>query len=118
MKTDDFMAKVIAHTSTGPGISTAFKELLNFEDNELYFEKDQRLSGKTVLEATSCLDKATLAGIIRNGKLVLNPEEGIVLNEDDTMILFERSKGSYRINEVNLKTDHVRIQQDPSDHHR
>lgn len=103
MKTDDFMAKVIAHTSTGPGISTAFKELLNFEDNELYFEKDQRLSGKTVLEATSCLDKATLAGIIRNGKLVLNPAEGTVLNEDDTMILFERSKGSYRINEVNLK---------------
>ncbi len=103
MKTDDFMAKVIAHASTEPGISIAFKELLNFEENELYFEKEERLVGMNVMQATSSLDKATFAGIKRGSKVTLNPYKNVNIEKEDELILFEKNRGSYRIIPSDLK---------------
>lgn len=98
LKTDDFMAKIIAHTATEPGLSIAFKELLNFEENELYFEKNQVFIGKSVLEISGMLEKASLVGIKRKGKIILNPGRDMIVEEDDRLILFEESQSSYRIN--------------------
>ncbi|MBR4462491.1 MAG: hypothetical protein IKS51_07940 [Erysipelotrichaceae bacterium] len=103
LKTDDIMAKMIARTSTEPGLSIAFKELLNFEGNELYFERDDRFPGKSVLELAGFIDDATLVGIERNGKTILNPKRDVIVKEEDELLLFETSKGSYSVNEVGMK---------------
>ena len=106
LKTDDVMAKIIAHTSTEPGLSIAFKELLNFEHNEFYFEKEYQLMGKTCFEATRCLNKASIVGIQRDGKTVLNPDKNTVIEINDDVILFEEHKGAYEIvEEDNKKID-------------
>ena len=102
-KTNDIMAKIIAHTSTEPGLSQAFKELLNFEGYELYFEKDDRLINKSVVEIASCLSQATLVGIKRNDEIILNPNKDLIINENDELILFELKQGSYKIKDINLK---------------
>lgn len=102
-KTDEIMAKMIAHTATEPGLSLAFKELLNFEGNELYFEKDERFCNKTVLELSGYIDNATLIGIKHNGKTALNPSRDTVIEEGDEVLLFEISKGSYHINNIGEK---------------
>lgn len=103
LKTDDVMAKMIAHTSTEPGLSIAFKELLNFEENELYFEKDNRFVGKSVYELASYIDKATLVGIKKDNKTILNPNRDVIVEKDDEVLLFELRKGSYSINDVGNK---------------
>ena len=103
LKTDEIMARIIAHTTTEPGLSIAFKELLNFEENEFYFETEKRFIGKNIKEITSCLDKASIVGIRRNNKTVLNPETDTIINENDELILFEQEKGSYTIVENKLK---------------
>ena len=103
LKTDDIMARIIAHTSTEPGLSIAFKELLNFEENEFYFEKEYKLIGKNILEATKCLNKASIVGVQRDGKTTLNPDKDMVIEINDDVILFEQSKGSYEVVEENEK---------------
>lgn len=103
LKTDDIMAKMIARTSTEPGLSLAFKELLNFEGNELYYEKDERFTGKSVMELAVCIDNATLAGVRRKNRTILNPKRDIVIGEDDEVLLFEISKGSYRFTDTGMR---------------
>ena len=103
MKTDDFMAKVIAHTSTEPGLSTAFRDMLNFEGDEFYFEEDVRFIGKSVLELISSIDKAVLIGIIRKDEFILNPEKEIVIELGDKLILFEEEKGAYELKDIDIK---------------
>ena len=103
MKTDDVMAKIIAHTSTEPGLSIAFKELLNFEHNEFYFEKEYKLMNKSFFEATTCLNKASIVGIRRDGKTILNPKKDMIIEINDDVILFEQQKGAYEIVEEDAK---------------
>ena len=103
MKTDDFMARVLAHTSTEPGLSIAFRDLLNFEGAEFYFEEDVRFIGKSILELASFIDRAVIMGIIRNGKFNLNPDEDYVVELGDKLIMYEDTKGSYEIKEIEMK---------------
>ncbi|MBO4919889.1 MAG: hypothetical protein J5365_07020 [Erysipelotrichaceae bacterium] len=103
LKTDDIMAKMIAHTATEPGLSVAFKELLNFEGNELYFEQDERFYGKSVFELAIYIDKATLVGVKHNGKVKLNPDRNTVIQEGDEVLLFEEDESTYEVNEIELK---------------
>ena len=103
LKTDDIMAKIIAHTATEPGLSFAFKELMNFEQNEFYFENEKKLVGKSILEASRYIDHAVLAGIKCKSQITLNPDRNIIIHEDDELILFEESKGKYSIHEHDAK---------------
>ena len=102
-KTDEIMAKVIAHTATEPGLSIVFKELMNFEENELYFETDYRLIGKSVLEISGILDHAALTGIKRGERIVLNPKRDEVIDISDEVILFEQETGAYEVIEADEK---------------
>lgn len=102
-KTDEIMAKVIAHTATEPGLSIVFKELMNFEENELYFETDYRLIGKSVLEISGILDHPALAGIKRGERIVLNPKRDEVIDISDEVILFEQEAGAYEVIEADEK---------------
>ena len=95
LKTDDIMARIIAHSSTEPGLSLAFKELLNFENNEFYFETDKRLVGKSVLEISGSMDHGGLAGIKHNNRIILNPDRDMIVSEGDEIIVFEEEKGTY-----------------------
>ena len=103
LKTDEIMARIIAHTSTEPGLSIAFKELLNFQENEFYFEKEKKLVGKNIVEITSCLDKASIVGVKKGNQTILNPNRNTVINEDDELIMFEQEKGAYFISNNNPK---------------
>lgn len=102
-KTDDFMAKIIAHTATEPGLSIVFKELLNFEYNEFYFENDEKFVGKSIFELTGYIDRAIIAGIKHDGRLLLNPSRDVVIHENDELILVEEEKGAYKYEEKELK---------------
>ena len=103
LKTDDIMAKIVAHTSTEPGLSIAFKEMLNFEENEFYFEKDYRLIGKTIMEITKCLNRASIVGVRKDGKTILNPGKDMTVDIEDDLVFFEEHKGSYEVTEDNEK---------------
>ena len=103
MKTDDFMARVLAHTSTEPGLSVAFRDMLNFEGAEFYFEEDVKFIGKSILELASLVDKAAILGVIRDGEFNLNPDEDFVVELGDKLIVYEDSKGSYEIKDIEMK---------------
>ncbi len=109
LKTDDIMAQIIAHTATEPGLSMVFKELMNFEKNELYFEKEYRFIGKTVLEINRTLENASLIGIKRGDDIILNPDRDLIADVTDELILFEMEKGSYVVASDDIKNVEDRI---------
>ena len=102
-KTNDFMAKLIAHTATEPGISFAFRELLNFEGNELYFERNGKFDGKSILDLAGCVDKGTIVGVKRDGQIILNPQRDLTIREDDELIIFEEERGAYKLTDIKQK---------------
>jgi len=109
LKTDDIMAKMIARTSTEPGLSLAFKELLNFEGNELYFEQNNAFYGKSVFQLARIIDNAVLVGIKHEGETQLNPDRDRIVEQGDEILLFEIRKGSYFINDAGKKNVTERI---------
>ena len=103
MMTDDFTARALAHTSTEPGLSIAFRDMLNFEGAEFYFEEDVNFYGKSILELASFVDKASIVGVIRDGEINLNPDEDFVVELGDKLVMYEDSKGSYEVKEIEMK---------------
>ena len=79
VQTNSIMAKLIAHSVFDPGLSTVYKEILNFNGDEFYYEKSSKFTGKTIGELTLSLDNAIITGIRHNGRNKLNPDMSVNL---------------------------------------
>ena len=59
----DVIARIIAQTCRQAGLSNVYTELLDFEDDEIYFQEEPALVGKTFGEALSAYEDSTLIGL-------------------------------------------------------
>ena len=103
IKTNNFITKLIAHTIGEPGLSSAYKEFLGFEGNELYFEKADSFVGLNITELSSIINKAIVLGVKGKDGIILNPDKDYIVEMDDELILLEEGKGSYKKEAVLLK---------------
>ena len=100
VQTNSIMAKLIAHSVFDPGLSTVYKEILNFNGNEFYYEKSGKFTGRTIGELTLGMDNAIITGIKHDGWLVMNPGVSTVVEEEDELLLLEESYKSFYYNEA------------------
>jgi len=99
---DDLISRITAQTCRQPGLSVVFTELLDFSGDEIYFQAERKLIGKTFIEAMFSYDTSTVIGIRKkNGKKLIKPafdtmiEEGdkiIAISEDDDTVLLSGIK--------------------------
>ncbi|MDO4198436.1 MAG: hypothetical protein Q4D13_05560 [Erysipelotrichaceae bacterium] len=94
---DELVSRLIAHTSTEPGLDKAYKEIIDYHGNELYVEKTEGLEGKSINDLCSEIDKAVIVGILRNEEVTLNPSYDTVIEKDDKLILLEEYKKAYEL---------------------
>ena len=74
LPTDTVIARIAAQTCRQSGLSAVYTELLNFEGNEVYFQDEPRLHGKTYGDALSAFRTAAVIGLrYADGKITLNP---------------------------------------------
>lgn len=97
----DTIARIIAQTSRQSGLSIVYTELLDFNQNEIYFHKDPALVGKTFGQALMASEEDTVIGIQpAGGKPRMNPpmdtrlepeDQLIVIAQDNRVITFDPS---------------------------
>ena len=87
------IARIMAHTSRQPGMSTVFTNLLSYNGDEIYVEYFPSLTGKSFGELNLLFPKSTVIGIIRNEKPILNPPSTTKILDSDKIILIAEDDG-------------------------
>ncbi len=80
-------AHIIAQTCRRSGLSTVYTELLNFSGDEIYFQEEPALTGRTFGEALLAYEDSTIIGLHPRGGLPkLNPPMETRLQAGDRLI--------------------------------
>jgi hypothetical protein len=97
VSSDDVVAELTAQACRQRGLSTVFRELLDFDGDELYFAHFPELVGLTYAECQLRFERCALLGLLTaDGAVVLNPaaersildgDQLIGIAEDDSLFL-------------------------------
>lgn len=94
VNSDRVIAEVTAQACRERGLSAVFRELLDFDGDELYFREFPQLVGATYAQAKQAFEKAAVIGLAAADGPILNPpperpiatgESIIALVEDDSV---------------------------------
>lgn len=112
----DLISRITAQTCRQSGLSVVYSELLQFDGDELYFQAEPKLVGKTYKDILFAYDKSTVIGILtKDEKALINPPMDTVFNagdsviaiseDDDTIILSGKTKFDIQENLFNRMQD-------------
>jgi Trk K+ transport system NAD-binding subunit len=97
VRAEEVITRVAAQACHQIGLATVFRDLLDFDGDEIYFSSVAELNGHTYREAVSAFEGASLMGLFRDGTVLLNPpadevfrvgDEVIAIAADDDRVLF------------------------------
>ena len=91
------MAKLLVRNITDFSVSDVYNELFDFEKNEFHIQLVKYTAGLTIYKAISIIDKATIIGIIKGEKTILNPDKELIINKEDKLILLQEDENCQRI---------------------
>jgi len=108
---DDVIARIMVQTSRQSGLSIVYTELMDFDGDEMYFNDEPKLYGKTFEETLFVYEDSSVVGIqYADGSCKVNPPMDHVLlkgdkviaitADDDTLIV--NTKGNYNIDETSI----------------
>ncbi len=93
----DVISRLVAQTCRQSGLSVVYTELLDFGGDEIYFQEEPQLVGKTFGEAMFAYEKSVIMGLYsKDGKVTLNPpmdtpivagDQLIAVAEDDDKVV-------------------------------
>jgi voltage-gated potassium channel Kch len=83
----DVLSRIMAQTSRQSGLSQIFRDLLDFDGDEIYFTSQPQLVGKTYLAAQHEFSNSSLIGVLRDSEVLLNPARTLKIKESDQLIV-------------------------------
>jgi hypothetical protein len=87
VQADDIIARVTAQACNQVGLSHVYRELLDFEGDELYFQSVPDLAGHTFGEALLAFDRSSVIGLLHaDGTVAVGPPMDTVIAADDEVI--------------------------------
>lgn len=87
------IARLMAHASRQPGISSVFTNLLSYDGDEIYVEALKGSEGLTVEQLNLRLPNSTVIGIVGSTEAKINPPADTVVRSGDRVILIEEDDG-------------------------
>lgn len=94
----DLIARIIAQTCRQSGLSVVYTELLDFEGDEIYFQAEPALVGKTFGEALLAYEDSAIFGLCpRGGKPKLNPPMDTIIQDGDQLIAISEDDDTIRL---------------------
>lgn len=100
---------IIAQTCRRSGLPMVYTELLNFEGDEIYFQDEPALTGKTFGESLFAYEDSSVIGIrFQGGGTKLNPPMDTRLREGDRIIAISEDDDTARLSGL----EHPEIQWD------
>ena len=96
----DVIARLIAQTCRQAGMSEIYTELLEYNDNQIYFKPVKcvlNLNAKTFKDALLTLSDAALIGLQSGGTIRLNPPMNTELKAEDSIIFIAARENDVQI---------------------
>ncbi len=94
----DVAARIVAQTCCQPGLSVVYTELLDFDGDEIYFQEEPRLAGKTFGESLLCYEDSAVIGLRpREGAPMLGPPLSTVIAPGDQIIAISHDDDTVRL---------------------
>lgn len=85
--TADLIARITAQTCRQSGLSVIYSDLLQFEGDELYFQEENKLIGKSYHDALLAYNDSSVIGVqTKEGKILINPVMDYILEPGDKVI--------------------------------
>jgi Trk K+ transport system NAD-binding subunit len=97
VRAEEVITRVAAQACHQIGLATVFRDLLDFDGDEIYFATVPELDGHTYREAVTAFEGACVLGLMRDGEVRLNPppdetfragDEVIAIAADDDKVIF------------------------------
>lgn len=92
----ELKSKIFARSTIHPGLSSIYKNIFSFEEEEIYFLKDDKFIGKTIGELALNVNHASVIGIFKKKIPFINPKKDLIFEEDDQLIVIATEKNTYR----------------------
>jgi len=86
VRADEVISQVTAQACHQSGLAGVFRDLLDFDGDEIYFADATPLTGHTYREALRAYDTASVIGRFRDGQVQLNPPVDSVFEAGDQVI--------------------------------
>jgi voltage-gated potassium channel Kch len=94
---DDLAARLVVQSSRQSGLSVVCTDLLDFGGDEIYLRPEPALAGAPFGAALFAYDTATVIGLRRRGRVVLNPRADTRIERDDELILIAEDDSTIRM---------------------
>ena len=111
----DVIARIIAQTCRQAGLSNVYTELLDFEGDEIYFQEEPALVGRTFGEALLAYEDSTIIGLAPHaGTPLVMPPLDTVIAPGDQVIAISEDDDTVRLSglvNVPLQPEAISIQQ-------
>ena len=92
ISSSELIARITAQACRNTGLGTVFQELLDFEDVDIYFHDDPRLAGRIFGDLVLSYEQGAAIGVrYPDGTVDLNPPDGHVVGEGDTLVVVSRN---------------------------
>jgi voltage-gated potassium channel Kch len=97
--TEDLISRVIAQSCRQSGLSVVYTELLDFDGDEIYFQEEPGLTGKTFKDAVMSYEDSTIIGIRKkDGKITINPPMNTVFESGELVVAISKDDDTIKLN--------------------
>ncbi len=95
---DDLVARIIVQTCRQSGLSVVYTELLDFGGDEIYFQREPALAGRSFGESLLAYEDSAVIGLrFADGRVALNPPMGTVIAAGDAVIAVSEDDDTVRL---------------------
>ena len=105
----DTVSKMIAQTSTQPGLVAVYKDIISFAGDEIYFNRFAEAVGKTIREVLFCFEKSSVIGIQKGDSCYFHPDLDTVIEDEDSIILISEDDDTAKYSEHKYEISEEKI---------
>jgi len=94
----DLISRITAQTCRQSGLSVVYSEILQFEGDEIYFQPEPKLAGKTYKDVVFAYENSSVIGILtKEDKALINPPMDTVFNNGDSVIAISEDDDTIKL---------------------
>ena len=94
----DLISRITAQTCRQSGLSVVYSELLQFEGDEIYFQEEPKLSGKSYKDVLFAYENSSVIGIFtEDKKVIINPPMDTLFASGDSVIAISEDDDTVKI---------------------
>lgn len=94
----DLISRITAQTCRQSGLSVVYSELLQFEGDEIYFQEEPKLSGKSYKDVLFAYENSSVIGIFtEEKKVIINPPMDTLFGSGDSVVAISEDDDTVKI---------------------